>query len=108
MKPIYEQRLDNFYKELEKKAEWIGEDGDMVCAAIGPRAAFKKFKQLMLDDLGPREAEEMSMDYIGTAWLILPISDDDGVFDGEQNEWFVSYVIPHENRPSRPIFRYAV
>lgn len=108
-KPIYEKRLDEIEKDLRKEAEYIGEDGDMVCQATTERGALIKFKRRIREDCGDLDAEEVEMQYVGVGWLRLPHSvEEENQGDDPPVAWLVSFEKPHENIPCREVYVYAL
>jgi hypothetical protein len=81
-------------KEL-KEAQYIGEDGNMAVNTPTKRGAWIKFRQRWREDIGDHEAQELTEEYIGTAWLHLVSElpkDEQERF--EDAEWYVDYRNP--------------
>lgn len=85
-----------------KNAEWIGEDGDMVCNCKTELGAYRKFRGLMRD-AEPEAAIEMDIENVGIGFLHFATDEDrkkmGGDFDGD---WYVSYTVESDY----PLFCY--
>lgn len=83
------KQIRNYFEELRSEADYIGEDGDMVCVADNREEALKKFKMRALED-------EPNLDYLdcfklenlGIGWLFLADKDEKMAYD---SDWCVDY-----------------
>lgn len=92
-------RIKQILAELRKDAVYIGEDGDMCCAANSKKSALKKFKKLIKEECGDFESNEIEIKDIVIGWLRLPIEEE----DEDECEWYASY----GRKTPYPVFIYC-
>ena len=88
MKNEQEKELQQIIESL-KIATWIGEDGNAVVNASTEEEALEKFKKLMRDCVGDKEAEEMLLENVGIGWIRLTTEEEKK--QTEDSDWVVSY-----------------
>jgi hypothetical protein len=83
-----EQKL---FKELQKEAFYIGEEGEMACFAKTEMGAQRKFRARIREDCGDSwELEELSKENIGIGWFQFATEAEKEEY-GQDCEYFVSY-----------------
>lgn len=65
------KKIDEIFKRLFKEADYVGEDGNMVCASTSERGAMIKFRRRVREDVGEIDADEMVVDSMGFGYLLL-------------------------------------
>lgn len=92
----YNLKLKKILREQFKKAQWLGEDGEMVVNCKTKLGALKKFRELMREDVGEAEAQELTQEMINIQYLDLPTEEDREYF-GDEFDWVVraSTVTPY-------------
>lgn len=91
--------IEEAKKQLETP-QWIGEDGQGAVVATSKKEALRKFKELMRQDVGEMEANEIRYEEIGYGWLYLTssLNEQEKEQNGELAEcdWYVSYTKPND------------
>jgi hypothetical protein len=66
------KEIKGYFEELRKEANYIGEDGDMVCVADNEEEALWKFKKRALEDEPKLDyLDSFNLENIGIGWLLL-------------------------------------
>ena len=97
------EKIEEFYKELAG-AEYIGEDGDMVCVAKSKEEAFKKFILKICEDCGVSDADYLDFENIGIGYLFLADKDDEK--NDYDSDWYIDY--SGERKSDYEVFVYCV
>lgn len=102
----HKESMKRFRKELIIEAQYIGEEGDMVCVALSAKGALKKFQRLTQETLGDIESKELTIDGIGHGWMFLVEKDDKNLSGDIQDcEWYVNY--SGSQRSDYPVWVYS-
>lgn len=84
-------KMKKIYADLKrmKEAVFVGEDGNMACAATTARGALIKFRRLYRScDIGEREVQDLLEEHVGTVPFFL--NDKNPEFDTDC-EWYVNW-----------------
>lgn len=89
----HKEKMEKILESLVNEAEYVGEDGAMVCNAPTKAKALKLFKKRVTEDAGEAEAADMNIKDVGGVPIFLVEEENEDhrhlVADGA--EWYVDW-----------------